>query len=106
MIDCLARSQTLPVTRGQVTNRQEWIRAETSAHFFEADGENFSTTSGAALPNMGFLGDHALFDDLPCKAVLPIEFECARLHQHGARFLTWAVGFRNETALHVPADQS
>ena len=48
--------------------------------------------------------DHALFDDFSGKAILIVEFECARLHHHGARFLTWPVGFGNETALHIPAD--
>jgi hypothetical protein len=54
---------------------------------------------------MSRLGDHALFDDFPGKAILAIEFKCARLHHHGARFLAWAIGFRNETALHISADQ-
>ena len=81
----------------------EWIRAEASAHFFETDGENFSTTAGATLAHMGRFGDHALFDDFPGKAILAVEFECARLHHHGARFLARSAGFRNETALHIPA---
>ena len=55
---------------------------------------------------MGRFGDDALFDDFRGKAILAVEFECARLHDHGARFLAWAVGFRNDAALHIPADQS
>ena len=52
---------------------------------------------------MGRLGDHALFDDSPGKAIWIVEFKCARLHHHGARFLAWTLCFRNETALHIPA---
>ena len=73
----------------------EWIWAEASAHFLETDGENFSTTTRAALAHMSRFGDHALFDDFPSKAILTVEFECARLHHHGARFFAWPVGLRN-----------
>jgi hypothetical protein len=71
----------------------EWIRAEASTHFLETDGENIPTTGLATLAHMGRFGDYALFDDFPGKAILAVEFECARLHHHGARFLTRAGGF-------------
>jgi hypothetical protein len=55
---------------------------------------------------MSRFGDHPLLNDCLGKTILAVEFECARLHYHGARFLAWAAGFRNETALHISADQS